>query len=123
MFTELVAAIVSALLGTSWGLQVVWYGLLEGAGARAGLRLLRLPALRPGRWRRWRAAPAGLAAGLLDWFYYYRDWASGWIAAYVGLVVASSAIIAGLGGVALVRALASTGALDAFPSGRDRTLV
>src|SRR3712207_3492450 len=30
VFTELVAAIVSALLGNQWGITVVYYGLLEG---------------------------------------------------------------------------------------------
>ena len=33
IYTELVAAIVSALLGTPWGLSVVAYGLVEGAAA------------------------------------------------------------------------------------------
>src|SRR3954447_21161514 len=29
VFAELIAAVVSALLGAQWGAQVVWYGLLE----------------------------------------------------------------------------------------------
>src|SRR5688572_11080983 len=33
IYTELVAATVSALLGVSWGLLVVAYGLVEGAAA------------------------------------------------------------------------------------------
>jgi len=31
IYTELVASIISAFLGTAWGLQVVLYGLVEGA--------------------------------------------------------------------------------------------
>jgi energy-coupling factor transport system substrate-specific component len=42
---------------------------------------------------------------------------------YVIITVVSSLIIAGLGGYALTRALAQTGALDRFPSGRARVAV
>ena len=45
VYVELVASIVSALLGTSWGLYVVAYGLVAGRGR--GDRV-RLRAVRPG---------------------------------------------------------------------------
>ncbi len=122
VLTMLVASLVSALLGSAWGLQVVWYGVLEGLAPEIVFALFA--------YRRFGAAvatlagaAAGLTAGLLDWFYYYRDWASGWVFSYVGVVVLSAAAVAGLGAVALVRALAATGVLDAFPAGRRRTLV
>src|SRR3954447_9001756 len=36
LFAELMAALVSALLGSSWGWSVVLYGLLEGLAGEAG---------------------------------------------------------------------------------------
>jgi energy-coupling factor transport system substrate-specific component len=66
------------------------------------------------------AAAAGLTAASLDWFYYYRDWTTGWLVTYYAVLTASSVVIAGFGSWALTRSLAGTGALDAFPSGRER---
>jgi energy-coupling factor transport system substrate-specific component len=119
VFGALVAAAVSWLLGSWWGLSVVWYGLLQGLAPE----LVFLAT----RYRRFglpvalvAAAAAGLTAASLDWFYYYRDWSTGWIVTYYAVLTASSVVIAGLGSWALTRSLAGTGALDAFPSGRER---
>ena len=65
-------------------------------------------------------AAAGVAGALLDLAFYYPEWATDWMLIYTGLVVASSALIAGLGGWLLVRALTRTGVLSAFPAGRDQ---
>ncbi len=122
VFTEFVAAAVSALLGTQWGLTVVWYGLLQGLApelvfAVTRYRRFTLPvALVAG-------AAAGLVAAALDRFYYYPTWTTGWTALYVVLVSASAALIAGVGSWLLVRALAPTGALDPFPSAGERTAI
>lgn len=119
VFASVLAAAVSALLGATWGVQVVWYGLLQGLAPE----LVFLAT----RYRRFglpvalvAAAAAGITAASLDWFYYYRDWTTGWIVAYYAVLTASSVVIAGLGSWALTRSLAGTGALDAFPSGRER---
>lgn len=120
VFTSLLASIVSALLGTAWGLSVIVYGLLQGV----------LPELvfLATRYRRFTlavamvaAAASGAAAVFLDWFNWYREWTLGWLATYAGLLIASAIVIAGVGSWALVRVLATTGALDAFPSGRERS--
>ena len=122
VLTELVAALVSALLGNAWGLQTVWYGLLEGLAPELVFAVFLYRRFGPGV-TVLAGAAAGLVAALLDWFYYYRDWTSGWVLGWVVIVVASAAVIAGLGSIALTRALAATGALDAFPAGRNRRLV
>ena len=119
VFAMVLASAVSALLGTAWGTQVIWYGLLEGLAPELvflafGYRRFTLPVALTA------AAAAGLAAFGLDWFYYYRDWSSGWLTAYAVILIASSALIAGLGSWFLVRRMATTGVLDALPSGRDR---
>jgi energy-coupling factor transport system substrate-specific component len=52
--------------------------------------------------------------------YWYPTWTSGWKLTYVAVVVASTVVICGIGGTALVRALARTGALSSFAVGRSR---
>ena len=122
VFTELVAAIVSSLLGSQWGLMVVWYGLLQGGAAEA-VFLLR-------GYRSWSVptavvagGAAGTAAAILDLVYYYADWSTGWMTTYTITVAASAAVIAGLGAYLLVRALAGTGVLSPFRSGREQAAV
>jgi energy-coupling factor transport system permease protein len=63
---------------------------------------------------------AGTMAAVLDLVYWYPLWSGGWKLTYVVLVVASTAVVSGLGGRALVRALARTGALSSFTAGRSR---
>ena len=119
LFAEFIAALVSALLGSSWGAQVLLYGLLQGLAGEAGYAVFRyrrfgwLQALLS-------AAFAGAMAAGLDLFYWYPTWSANWKLTYVALIVASTAVVAGLGGPALVRALARTGALSSFASGRSR---
>lgn len=122
VFTETVASIISALLGAQWGLSTVLYGLVQGVGGEAafaatGYRSYRLPTALVG------GALAGAGGGLLDVVLYYSDWSTGWQYAHIGFTALSGLVIAGLGGWALTRALAQTGALDRFPSGRDRVVV
>jgi energy-coupling factor transport system substrate-specific component len=119
LFAEFVAAVVSALLGSAWGAQVLIYGLLQGLAGEAGYAVFR--------YRRFgwpqallSAAFAGAMAAALDLFYWYPYWAGGWKLTYVVVVVASTVLVAGVGGRALVRGLARTGALSSFASGRAR---
>jgi energy-coupling factor transport system permease protein len=119
LFAELIAAIVSALLGSAWGSIVLLYGLLQGLAGEAGYAAFG--------WRRYgwpqallSAALAGAMAAALDLFNYYRDWDAGWMTTYTALIVVSTVVIAGVGGMALTRALAASGALSSFASGRTR---
>jgi energy-coupling factor transport system substrate-specific component len=119
IFAETIAAIVSALLGAQWGVQVVIYGLIQGLAAELGFAVFR--------YRRFgwlqavlAAVLAGAAAAVLDLVYYYPMWTAGWKLTYVLVVVASTVVVCGVGGMALVRALARTGALNSFAAGRTR---
>jgi energy-coupling factor transport system permease protein len=123
LYAETLAAIISALLGNAWGTTVIPQGLVQGLGAELvflafAYRSFRLPvAVLAG-------LLAGFAAGLWDTFAWYAAndlWA--FRVPMVVITALSAAVIAGAGGWALTRALASTGVLDRFPSGRDRTLV
>jgi energy-coupling factor transport system substrate-specific component len=117
LFAELVAAILSALLGSSWGSIILLYGLLQGLAGELGYAVFG--------WRRFgwpqallSAALAGAMAAVLDLVEYYPTWSAGWKTTYLVLVVASTVVVAGIGSTALVRALARTGALSSFASGR-----
>jgi energy-coupling factor transport system substrate-specific component len=122
VYVELVASIVSALLGTAWGLNVVLYGLAQGAAAELVFAMALYAS-----WRLHTAllagALAGVAAALLDLLFYYADWSGGWQLTYGVLLAASSAVVAGLGSWLLVRALARTGVLAPFAAGADITRV
>jgi energy-coupling factor transport system permease protein len=119
LFAETIAAIVSALLGAQWGAQVVLYGLLEGLAGELGYAVFRyrrfgwLQALLS-------AVFAGAMAAVLDLVYWYPAWTGGWKVTYVLVVIASTVVVCGIGGMALVRALARTGALSSFAAGRTR---
>jgi energy-coupling factor transport system substrate-specific component len=120
LFAELLAATVSALLGSTWGTLVLLQGLLQGLAGEAGFAAFGYrrfgwpPALLAG-------ALAGATAAVVDIVNFYADWTTGWMAVYLILVVTSSMVIAGAGGRALARALGASGALAAF--GGDRTRV
>jgi energy-coupling factor transport system substrate-specific component len=71
-------------------------------------------------------ALGGLGASLYDIVFWYP--ASDYDTVkmrlpYVAIAVASSLVIAGLGGFLLTRALAQTGALDRFPAGRHQIAI
>jgi energy-coupling factor transport system substrate-specific component len=117
LFTELVAAVIEALLGNVWGFATVYYGLVEGLGAEFVLALLLF--------RRFGLPTAlltgmgtGLSLALLDITLYYPTLPVSQKLVYSGLAVLSGAVIAGAGAWALTRALATTGALGPLASGR-----
>lgn len=118
LFTELVAAIVSALMGAQWGgFATIEAGLVQGLGAEI-IFLLFL-------YHRWNAvvamlagAAAGLAMAVNDIVGYYLASGAAFQAVYTISGVISGAVIAGLGSWFIVRGLAKTGALSRFASGR-----
>ncbi|WP_406041923.1 ECF transporter S component [Micromonospora sp. NBC_00898] len=122
-FTLTFAALVSVALGSSWGWTLVVQGPLEAAAAELafaafGYRNYRLPVALLG------ATLAGLAASIYDVFVWYPDTAWGsFRLPYILITAVSSLIVAGLGSIALTRALATTGVLDRFPAGRERAAV
>ncbi len=121
VFTETIAALI-ALIGSPWGLTTLVYGLFQGVAGEApfaatGYRSSKLPVPLTG------GLLAGAAAGLLDLTIYYPDYSAGYQIAQIGLSALSGLIVAGAGGWALTQALARTGVLDRFPSGRERVAV
>jgi energy-coupling factor transport system substrate-specific component len=118
LLAELIAANVEYLIGNEWGASTMVSGLLQGLGVEVVLAVFL--------YRRFGvviAALGGIVAAVVEsvyeWSAYFDYWDRAEQLAYMGCFAASGAIVAGVGGWLLVRALAETGALDAFASGRD----
>lgn len=114
LFAELIAAGLSALLGSVWSVDTLLSGFVQGAGAelvfaftlyrRWGFLVLALAAL-----------AAAAAAWIHDWVIYYPD-IDVTIQLVRGVFMAISAVVIVAGGsVALRRALRQAGALEGFP--------
>lgn len=119
LLCELVAALVSMVPGTSWGMTVMVSGLLQGLGAELVFALLAYRSFGPVV-----AVLAGAASAPLEWAYevfgsYYVDWSMDWKLVYLVTMTVSGAVLAGLAGWAVTRALAKGGALGAFPPGQE----
>ncbi|MFB9309524.1 energy-coupling factor transport system substrate-specific component [Agromyces hippuratus] len=119
LFVELLAAIVSALVGNQWGIETIYSGVMQGLGAElvfavfAYRRFGLLPAMLAG-------AAAGAAAWTLELFTSGNLAKSAeFLGLYFTTVVISGAVLAGLLGWLIVRGLAATGALNRFAAGQD----
>ncbi|HSP75907.1 MAG TPA: ECF transporter S component [Cryobacterium sp.] len=119
IYTELLAAVVSTLVGgTAWGATILVSGLVQGLGAELVFALFfyanyRLyVALLAG-------AGAGLALAINDLLLWYPGSAAPFIAIYTASSVVSGVVVAGLLSWLALRGLARTGALSRFAAGRS----
>jgi energy-coupling factor transport system substrate-specific component len=118
IFAEMVAATVSALIGTQWGLDVLLSGFVQGAAAELVFAF--------GLYRAWgpltallAGAGAGIGEALHDLPIYFPSDQFG-LDVQVGIFIAavvSGIVIAGAGGWYLVLALRRAGVLESFASG------
>lgn len=122
LFTELVAASVSAILGSQWGLDAVVSGALQGLGAEIVFLLVG--------YRRWTLAVALIAAvgtAIAAWIHdtplYYADIGLGPQLVILAFMAVSAIVIAGIGSWLLMRSLVQTGVLAQFPAGRAQQRV
>ena len=122
LFTELVAASVSAILGSQWGLDAVVSGALQGLGAEIVFLIVG--------YRRWTIAIALIAAvgtAIAAWVHdtplYYADIGLGPQLVILAFMVVSAIVIAGIGSWLLMRSLVQTGVLAQFPAGRAQQRV
>ena len=119
LYTEVIAAVVSMLIGTQWGFSTLIWGVVEGLGAELVLALFFYANFRLGV-ALLAGAGAGVAVGLLDTtFTSYAALDFGYKAVYFVSAVVSGTVLAGLLSWLAVRGLARTGALSRFASGRD----
>jgi len=118
LFVELVAATVSMGLGSQWAVETLYSGLAQGIGAEIVFALLAYR-----RFNVWVVSAAGAMAFAAEWC--LELFTEGNLAkevsfnvVYLVSGVASGIVLAGLLAWALTNALAKTGALDRFASGR-----
>lgn len=118
LYGEVLAATVSALIVSQWGLLTIESGLVQGLGAELVFAAFL--------YRRWglpvamlAGAAAGVAMAINDLVLYYAGADAAFAIVYTIAAIISGAVIAGLGSWLLVRAIARTGALNRFASGRD----
>jgi len=123
LYTEVIAAVVSMLIGTQWGFSTLIWGVVEGLGAELILALFFYANFRLGV-ALLAGAGAGIAVGLLDTsFTSYAALDVGFKVIYFISAVVSGTVLAGLLSWLAVRGLARTGALSRFASGRDARTV
>ncbi len=114
LFAEMVAATVSALLGTVWSVDVLLSGFMQGAAAELvfaftlyrsyGFVTLVIA-----------ASASAVAAWVHDWVLYYPTIEPSIQFFRLVVMVLSAAAIAAGGSVLLVRSLRRSGVLDGFP--------
>jgi energy-coupling factor transport system substrate-specific component len=114
LFAEMVAAGLSAILGTVWGPEVLLAGFVQGAAAEIvfGFTLYRIwsfPVLAVA------AVASAAAAWILDYVVYYAAIdTTVQLVRLVFMAISAVVIVAG-GSVALYRSLRTAGVLEGFP--------
>jgi len=116
LFAEVVAAALSAFIGSQFGPDAILSGIVQGGAAELVFLVTR--------YRNWSfpvlavaAVASAAAAWVHDWIVWYPTNAVD-VQLVVGLMMAVSAIVITAGGSALiVRALRPTGVLQGFPAG------
>jgi len=118
LFGEVLAATVSALVLSQWGLLTIESGLVQGLGAELVFLLFL--------YRRWNlpvamlaGAVSGAAMAINDMVLYYPGADTLFVVAYSVAGVISGAVVAGLLSWLIVRGLARTGVLSRFAAGRE----
>ena len=117
LYTELLAAVVSTLIGNQWGPLTLVSGLVQGLGAELVFALFLYT-----NYRLYvvllAGAGAGLAMAINDLVLWYPGSASAFATIYIVSAIISGVVIAGLLSWFAARGLARTGALNRFAAGR-----
>ena len=118
LLAEMVAAVLSMLLGSQWGWSTAVSGLMQGGGVELAFLLTR--------YRRFTlpvAVLGGVLAGLLEWGWekivYYQEMSWLFSGTMLAFFLLSGALLCGVLGWAASRALIATGAVDSLASGRE----
>jgi energy-coupling factor transport system substrate-specific component len=108
---EMIAASVSFLLASQWSVDAIFSGAAQGLGAELTFALVgyRVAGLRVALVA---GALSGVGMALHDLLLYFPDVSASFATALVAAMIASAAIIGGLGALLVRAALRRSGALD-----------
>ena len=120
LYVELIAAVVSTLLGSQWSISTVYSGIAQGIGVEIVLAIFL--------YRRFGLGVAMLGGMAAGWGAFVLElFTSGNLGKtlqfniiYLVTLSISGAVLAGAVGYFVVQALAKTGALDRFAVGREQ---
>jgi energy-coupling factor transport system substrate-specific component len=113
IFAEVVAASVSAMLGSQWGVIVLLYGVVQGLAGEIPFLVVRY---RVFAWPVVVAAGilASAAAWVLDWAFYFAAVDMGTQLLVGALMAVSGVVVVAGGSLFLARALRNAGVLGGF---------
>ncbi|MEC5149122.1 ECF transporter S component [Cryobacterium sp. GrIS_2_6] len=118
VYTEVVAAVVSMLIGTQWGFSTLIWGIVEGLGAEIVFALFLYSSWKLGT-ALLAGAGAGVAVGILDVLNSYAAVDNAIKVTYFVSAVISGVLLGGLVSWLVLRGLVRSGALSRFAAGRD----
>ena len=123
LFAETLAAFVELMLGNQWGVGgSLIVGIIQGIGAELAFIFFMYKA-----WNLLSTVISGALAGLACFLYNWTSGGQGWSVQYITANVITSIIsgfiIAGVLMWVVQKALAATGVIDRFESGRPQALV
>jgi energy-coupling factor transport system substrate-specific component len=121
LYTELLAAVVSTLVGNEWAALTLVSGLVQGLGAEIVFALFLYRSFGLGA-ALLAGAAAGLALAVNDLILWYPGTGVAFVSIYTVSSILSGIVLAGLLSWFAVRGLARTGALSRFAAGRETTV-
>ncbi len=115
LFVEMVAAGLSALLGSQWGVDTLLSGFVQGAAAELVFaftlyRLWSWPVLAIA------SLASAAAAWVHDWVVWFPTFGLDTMLVIGGFMAVSAVVVLPVAAILLVRALRETGVLEGFPA-------
>ncbi|MCM3639121.1 ECF transporter S component [Sporosarcina luteola] len=120
VISETIAAAIEVLLGNAVGPRLILAGIIQGLGAEAAFAATRYR-----RFDIWVLMLAGVGASVFSFIYGYflggfTVFSTGYVLLMLGIRIASGAVIAGIGGKAVVDGLLAKGSLRGYPITRAK---
>lgn len=120
VISETIAAAIEVLLGNAVGPRLILAGVIQGLGAEAAFAATRYR-----RFDVWVLMLAGVGASVFSFTYGYflggfTVFSTGYVMLMLGIRILSGAMIAGIGGKAVVDGLLATGSLRGYAITREK---